>query len=148
MVRRALFERSGGFDPRHQGVEDVDFHVRAARWAGFAYCAQPLSIHHWDGQNVSRPGEQRYRDLLRHLQLALSAPDYSDLRAEIRPLLRARYRWLVFYYGRHRQPRQAWATLRASQEAGFDAWSALCALGAWLGPLPFMAVGRLLWPKH
>jgi hypothetical protein len=29
---------------------------------------------------------------------------------------------------------------------GLDALSALCAVGAWLGPLPFRAVGRLLWP--
>ena len=146
MLRRALFEQLGGFDARRRGAEDVDLWVRATRLARFAYCAQPLTIHHRGSGNMSRLSAAWHQEIIRHLQLALISPNYADLRAAARQRLRERYRWLIFFYGRQGQPGLAWAAWRESRAAGFDRLSAVCALGAWLGPLPFRAAGRLLWP--
>ena len=146
VMRRSTFQRLGGFDHRRRGAEDVDFCIRAARVAGFAYCAQPLTIHNLSDSNMSRLSDKWYQEIIHHLHLCLASAEYSDLHTAARQDLRRRYRFLIFYYGRQWQPRQAWAAFRASQEAGMDGLSAMCALGAWLGPWPFRAAGRLLWP--
>ena len=145
MLRRGLFEQLGGFDTARRGTDDVDFWVRATRRARFAYCAQPLTLHHHHRSNMSQASATWHTEIIRHLQMALVSPDYADLRPLALARLRERYRWLIFFYGRHGQPRQAWAAWRESRAEGFDGLSALGALGAWLGPLPFRAVGRLLW---
>ena len=146
MLRRDLFERLGGFNPRYRGLEDVDLWVRATRQARFACCAKPLAIHHVGEGNNSRASEKRYRLMIQHLQCVLGSPDYADLQTAARRNLLVRFRWLVFWHGRHGQPRRAWAAFQESRGAGLDGWSVLCALGAWLGPLPFRIGGRLLWP--
>ncbi len=146
VVRRSIFSRLGGFNPQCRGTDDVDFCVRAARVASFAYCAQPLTIHNVGEANMSRLSDKWCKEIINYLHMCLASPDYDDLRAAARQALRRQYRFLLFYYGRQQQPRRAWAAFQSSREAGLDGISALCALGAWLGPWPFKVAGRLLWP--
>jgi GT2 family glycosyltransferase len=147
MLRRELFARLHGFDVSLHGTDDVDFTLRAARLARFAYCREVLAAHHISGHNMSSPSAVWYQEIIRYTRLILASPADADLHAPARQFLRQMYRQLIFFHGRHRQPRLAWATLRASRDSGLDGLSLLCALGAWLGPLPFMAMGRLLWSQ-
>ncbi len=146
MIRASTCLQLGGFAVNWIGPEDLDLWLRAARCVRFAYCARQLAVHHLQAGSLSRLCEHWLQHTIAYSQLCLRSPEYADLREPARRALRRRYRMLVFYYGRHRQPRQAWAAFRASREAGFDSLSALCALGSLLGPFPFKVAGRLLWP--
>lgn len=48
MVRRACFERVGGYDPNVLRCEDSDFYLRAIRACGFAYVDRP-TVHYRTG---------------------------------------------------------------------------------------------------
>jgi glycosyltransferase involved in cell wall biosynthesis len=146
MLRARLFQQVGGFASAWRGPEDLDLWLRVARSSTLAFCTRQFTVRHLQATSGSRPTARFIQLMIDYYHMCLRSPDYADLAADARRYLSAQHRQLIFYYGRHRQPRLAWAAFRASLADGFDGLGALCALGAWLGPLPFRAVGRLLWP--
>lgn len=54
VMRRALAERIGGFDPALHSLEDIDMWMRAAAAAGYACIAEPLTVIHRSAQSMSR----------------------------------------------------------------------------------------------
>lgn len=54
MMRKALLERVGGFDPALRSLEDIDMWMRAAAVAGYACIAEPLTVIRRSAQSMSR----------------------------------------------------------------------------------------------
>jgi glycosyltransferase involved in cell wall biosynthesis len=146
VLRASIYRRLGGFASAWRGPEDLDLWLRVGQVSDFAYSTRQFAMRHLQSTSGSRLTDIFTKYMIAYYQMCLRSPEYADLRPQARRYLRKRRRLLVFYYGRHRQPRQAWAGFRDSLADGFDPLCALCALGAWLGPWPFKVAGRLLWP--
>lgn len=72
ILRRAVLEQAGRFDPALPGTEDYDMWLRVARLTLLHYIDEPLSLYRVHGSNISRNLLVRHRDnliiLKRHLQ--------------------------------------------------------------------------------
>ena len=146
VLRASLFQQAGGFATAWLGPEDLDLWLRVARMSELAFCTRQFTVRYLQATSGSRANDRVIKRMIAYYQMCLRSPEYADLATEARRRLMGQHRHLVFYYGRHRQPALAWAAFQSSRTDGFDGLSALCALGAWLGPWPFRAAGRLLWP--
>ena len=146
MLRASLFRQAGGFATAWRGPEDLDLWLRVAKTSELAFCTRQFTVRYLQATSASRASDRFIKEMIAYYQMCRRSPEYADLAADARRRLSIQQRHLVFYYGRHQQPRLAWAAFRSSLADGFDGLGALCALGAWLGPWPFRAAGRLLWP--
>lgn len=143
MVRKQVFMQVGQFNPICRGTEDHDLWIRMARLYSFAYWHLVCAFRYKSPSSVSWRSEAWLGELIRFHRMYLSSPDYHDLHDISSHQLRALYRSLIRYYGRHFRPRRALATFKESIDSGIDARAAMYAITSLVGPLPFTAGGLL-----
>jgi hypothetical protein len=80
MVRRALFDRAGGFDSTYPVCEDYDLLLRLSRLGQFGYLGEPLVAHRLHAGSVSDKEVALVADTLSVLERFLE--QYPGLREE------------------------------------------------------------------
>lgn len=104
-MRRAAFERTGGFDESWSSSEDWEFLLRFARWGRFGYIDRPLTVLRVSPDSLHRTdqarGETAMLGLLARERRAVAHD--PEARAAVERGLRERLKQFAWYYeDRHR----------------------------------------------
>jgi glycosyltransferase involved in cell wall biosynthesis len=74
MIRKAVFDRLGGFEERLAGTEDWDLWLRAAGEGEFRVCRRPLTHYRWHAKGISNRLEQMQAQRIETLRRAAGLP--------------------------------------------------------------------------
>lgn len=148
LMRRAGFDRVGGFNPNRFGTEDIDFFVRLARRSAIAYWYQEQVYRYQTGQGISFVSEKRLIELLNYHQMCLNSVDYQDLESLAKINVREAYKGIIGYYGWSRLPGKVIGKFRESLKYGFSAQLFFYTLLACGGPIPLKLIRKAYLSKN
>jgi glycosyltransferase involved in cell wall biosynthesis/rhodanese-related sulfurtransferase len=105
-LRRAAFERAGGFDEAWSSSEDWEFMLRFARWARFGYIDRPLAVLRVSRDSLHRVdqarGETAMLGLLARERAAMG--DDPEARGAVERGLRERLKQFAWYHEARGRP--------------------------------------------
>ena len=143
VMRKAVVEEVGGFNPACFGTEDIVLWLRLIRVTRFGYWRHVCTTRTKTESSLSFFSEQRLLAVKALYDMYLASPEDTDLHPMIHRKMRKLHRQMARLYGRSGAPRRAIRVFVDSLPFGFDARTAAFAAASLLGPLPF-AVGRRL----